>query len=83
MDSTSNERKGYNEVNEGRASLILVREDKGRESFLGSLFGLRIATVAPTVKKKTPDPLSVPDEPLRSGLRTLARSQFRLTRPEA
>jgi len=31
----------------------------GRESLLGSSFGLRIATVAPTVKKTTHVPLSV------------------------
>src|SRR5208337_1345413 len=31
---------------------------RGRESFLGSTYGLRIARVASTAKKTTPDPLS-------------------------
>ena len=36
--------------------------DKGPESFLGLSFGLRIATIAPTVKKMTPVPLSLPSQ---------------------
>ena len=38
----------------------------GRESLLGSSFGLRTATVAPTDKKTTPVLLSVPQIALRA-----------------
>src|SRR5271157_1113472 len=43
-------------------------ELKGRESFLGSSYGLRTATVAPTVKKTTPAPYhpAAPYHPLSS-----------------
>src|SRR5271157_1441657 len=37
------------------------KEIRGREAFLGSSFGLRIATVAPTVQKTNPVPLSGPN----------------------
>ena len=40
-----------------------TRRKRGRESIVGSPYGLRIEAVAPTSKKTTPDPLSSPIMP--------------------